>query len=125
MEFFAKIISIVKLFSLCRLSNSSQYDNVPTRIFSTSNGLTKKNRDAVFSVPRPSRLYKHQKETQDEIEMLEEYFNNFRTASIGTQTGSRLPSSPNDPGYVRHTASNWPQNHRIKTPGGSPERDRV
>ncbi|XP_043471713.1 uncharacterized protein LOC122504597 isoform X2 [Leptopilina heterotoma] len=108
-----------------RLSNSSQYDNVPTRIFSTSNGFTKKNRDAVFSVPRPSRLYKHQKETKDEIEMLEEYFNNFRTASIGTQTGSRLPSSPNDPGYVRHTASNWPQNQRIKTPGGSPERDRI
>ncbi|XP_051169492.1 uncharacterized protein LOC127286902 isoform X5 [Leptopilina boulardi] len=108
-----------------RFSDSSQYDNVPTRMFSSSNGFGKKNRDAVFSVPRPSRLYKHQEKTKDEIEMLEEYFNAYRTASIGTQTGNRLPSSPNDPGYVRHTASNWPQNLRIKTPGGSPERDRV
>ncbi|XP_033214575.1 uncharacterized protein LOC117171405 [Belonocnema kinseyi] len=105
-----------------RHSNSSQYDNVPTRMFSATSGILKKSRDAVFSVPRPSRLYKHQERTRDEIEMLEDYFSNFRTTSTATQT-NRLPSSPNDPGYVRHTASNWPQDLKTKTPGGSPERD--
>ena len=90
-------------------------------MFSSSNGILKKSRDAVFSVPRPSRLYRQQERTRDEIEMLEEYFTNFKT-STGTQT-NRLPSSPNDPGYVRHTASNWPQDLKTKTPGGSPERD--
>ena len=94
-------------------------------MFSSSNGILKKGRDTVFTVPRPSISYRHREKSKDEIEMLEEYFTTFRTTTTGTQTTNQLPSSPNDPGYVRHTASNWPQDLKSKTPGGSPERERI
>lgn len=106
-------------FSTDRYSDTSQYDNVPIRMRGTSPNY-KKGRDVSFNVPSPPKGYgKAYNKIKDEMEMLEECFGSLRTA--GTQTaGTRTPSSPTDPGYVRHTASNWPQETKIRTPGGSP-----
>ncbi|XP_066584310.1 uncharacterized protein [Prorops nasuta] len=107
-----------------RYSDNSQYDNVPTRIRGTSPGILKKSRDVSFNVPPPPKSYSDRRDNaKDDIQILEESFSSLRTISTGTQTGVRLPSSPTDPGYVRHTASNWPQDRKTKTPGSSPERD--
>ncbi|XP_012282933.1 uncharacterized protein LOC105701083 isoform X2 [Orussus abietinus] len=107
-----------------RYSDSSQYDNVPTRMRGQSQGILKK-RDVSFSVPPPPKGYGDR--TKDEIEMLEECFGAIRTTT-GTQIGNRdgrTPSTPIDPGYVRHTASNWPQDMKPKTPGSSPDHSRI
>ncbi|XP_076680734.1 uncharacterized protein LOC143375475 [Andrena cerasifolii] len=108
-----------------RYSDISQYDNVPIRMRGSSPRSQRKNRDVSFNVPSPSKGHgKAYEKTKDEIEMLEECFGALRTASTGTQTpGLRTPSSPTDPGYVRHTASNWPQETKMKTPGSSPTRN--
>lgn len=103
-----------------RNSDSSQYDNLPIRMRTLSPGILKKNRDVSFNIPGNRR--------DDEIERLEECFSALQ-ASIGTQTSANrrngnTPSSPNDPGYVRHTASNWPYDTKSKTPGSSPEHDK-
>lgn len=86
----------------------------------------RKNRDVSFNVPPPPKGYERDIErTKDEIEMLEECFSSLRTTTTGTQTNNvRTPSTPNDPGYVRHTASNWPQETKTKTPGTSPSHAR-
>ena len=108
------------LLDVHRFSDTSQYDNVPIRMRSTSPKNQKKSRDVSFNVPPPPVHY-----GKDEIEMLEECFTSLRTASTGTQTPNiRTPSSAVDPGYVKHTASNWPQESRMKTPGSSPNRAR-
>ncbi|KOX71527.1 hypothetical protein WN51_02397 [Melipona quadrifasciata] len=109
-----------------RHSDTSQYDNVPIRMRSTSPKSQKKSRDVSFNVPPPPQHYgKEFDEKKDEIEMLEECFTSLRTASTGTQTPNiRKPSSAVDPGYVKHTASNWPHESRTKTPGSSPNRAR-
>ncbi|XP_043521699.1 uncharacterized protein LOC122534793 [Frieseomelitta varia] len=108
-----------------RYSDTSQYDNVPIRMRSTSPKSQKKSRDVSFNVPPPPHYGKEFDEKKDEIEMLEECFTSLRTASTGTQTPNiRTPSSAVDPGYVKHTASNWPQESRTKTPGSSPSRAR-
>lgn len=105
-----------------RNSNSSQYDNVPTRMRRMSPGILKKlgSRDVSFNIPPASRNFGN----GDRIERLEDCFDALQN-SIGTQTGSQRdvasPSSPNDPGYVRHTANNWPYDMKAKTPGSSPE----
>ncbi|XP_076621997.1 uncharacterized protein LOC143342218 [Colletes latitarsis] len=108
-----------------RYSDTSQYDNVPIRMRGTSPSQ-KKNRDVTFKIPPPPKGYgKVYDKTKDEMEMLEECFGVLRTTSTGTQTpGIRSPSSPTDPGYVRHTASNWPQEIKTKTPGHSPNQTR-
>ncbi|XP_067216621.1 uncharacterized protein [Linepithema humile] len=90
-----------------RYSDNSQYDNVPIRMRGSSSGILKSyQRDPSFNMPPPPKEYRYRgrERTKDEIEMLEEYLGVLKTT--GTQTA---PSSPNDPGYVRHTASNWPQ----------------
>ncbi|XP_017763185.1 PREDICTED: uncharacterized protein LOC108552981 [Eufriesea mexicana] len=109
-----------------RYSDISQYDNVPIRMKGTSPKVHKKNRDVSFNVPPPPKGYgKEMVQRKDEIEILEECFTSLRTASTGTQTPNiRTPSSPTDPGYVRHTANNWPQDTKLKTPGSSPNRTR-
>lgn len=105
-----------------RYSDISQYDNVPTRMRGTSLGILKKHRDVSFNVPPPPKNYGNGRErSRDEIEMLEDCFDVLRTTSTGTQTGNRTPSSPTDPGYVRHTASNWPHETKAKTPRSSPD----
>lgn len=102
-----------------RYSDTSQYDNVPVRMRGTSSGILKKDRGVSLALKTPSKLDERSK---NEIEMLEECFSSLR--STGTQTGVRTPSSPTDPGYVRHTASNWPHDVKAKTPGSSPEHNR-
>ncbi|XP_076764947.1 uncharacterized protein LOC143431856 [Xylocopa sonorina] len=95
-----------------RYSDTSQYDNVPVRMRGTSPKAQKKDRDVSFNIPPPPS------KTRSEIEMLEDCFRSFRTVTTGTQTPNvRTPSSPNDPGFVRHTASNWPQESKAKTIG--------
>ncbi|PBC29359.1 hypothetical protein APICC_03354 [Apis cerana cerana] len=107
-----------------RYSDTSQYDNVPVRMRGTSLRSQKKSRDVSFNVPPPPKGYEQELDQEkDEIEMLEECFTSLRTTSTGTQTPNlRTPSSPTDPGYVRHTASNWPQENKTKTSGSSPNR---
>lgn len=136
----------------CRYSDSSQYDNVPTRMRGSSPGILKRQRDVSFADPRRSRGYRPQEtaedhpgrqqqqrrqrpDTRDEIEMLEECFDELRTSTTTTATTSAAtqtigadrktstatiivgaPVTPNDPGYVRHMSSNWPQNLKPKTP---------
>jgi len=78
-------------------------------------------RDVTFNVPPPPKDYRSRR-SKDDIEMLEEYLGVLRTT--GTQT-ARTPSSPTDPGYVRHTASNWPQDIKSSTPRPSPEHSRI
>ncbi|XP_053996147.1 uncharacterized protein LOC128885857 [Hylaeus anthracinus] len=131
---FAKIVNpgvkIMKVehdvdeaFDAYRYSDMSQYDNVPIRMRGTSSSQ-KKNRDVSFNIPSPPKGYGKDHD-KDEIEVLEECFNALRTTSTGTQTPAiRMPSSPTDPGYVRHTASNWPQEMKTKTPGSSPNHTR-
>ncbi|XP_011641509.1 uncharacterized protein LOC105429944 [Pogonomyrmex barbatus] len=104
-----------------RYSDNSQYDNVPIRMRGSSGILKSHHRDVSFNVPPPPKDYRSRR-SKDEIEMLEEYFGVLKTT--GTQT-SRTPSSPTDPGYVRHTASNWPQEIQSSTPKPSPEHSRV
>ncbi|KAL6254690.1 hypothetical protein P5V15_013997 [Pogonomyrmex californicus] len=104
-----------------RYSDNSQYDNVPIRMRGSSGILKSHHRDVSFNVPPPPKDYRSRR-SKDEIEMLEEYFGVLKTT--GTQT-SRTPSSPTDPGYVRHTASNWPQEIKSSTPKPSPEHSRV
>ncbi|XP_076235090.1 uncharacterized protein LOC143179662 [Calliopsis andreniformis] len=110
-----------------RYSDISQYDNVPIRMRRSSPRSQKKNRDVSFSVPPSTESYgKAYEKAKDEIEMLEECFGALRATSTGTQTpGIAIPSSPTDPGYVRHTASNWPQEMKTKTPGSSPNHVRI
>ncbi|XP_017882215.1 uncharacterized protein LOC108626191 [Ceratina calcarata] len=108
---------VEEAFEGYRHSDTSQYDNVPIRM----RGSQKKGRDVSFNIPPPPKGYDQNK---DEIEMLEECFSSLRTTS--TQTPNvRSPSSPTDPGYVRHTVSNWPKETKTKTPGSSPTRDRI
>ncbi|XP_071564917.1 uncharacterized protein [Temnothorax nylanderi] len=104
-----------------RYSDNSQYDNVPTRMRGHSGILKGHQRDVSFNVPPPPKDYRS-KRSRDDIEMLDEYFGVLRTT--GTQT-ARTPSSPTDPGYVRHTASNWPQDVKSSTPRPSPEHSRI
>ncbi|KAK2585068.1 hypothetical protein KPH14_008584 [Odynerus spinipes] len=104
-----------------RYSDASQYDNVPVRMRGTSLGILKRSRDVSFDSSHKIHG-KIDERSRDEIEMLEECFSTLR--STGTQTGVRLPSSPTDPGYVRHTANNWPHELKTKTPGSSPEHTR-
>lgn len=121
---FAKHVHFRFYFLYDRYSDNSQYDNVPIRMRGASPKNQKKHRDVTFKVPPPPKGYEKELDrTKDEIEMLEECFTSLRTASTGTQTPNvRTPSSPNDPGYVRHTASNWPHESKAKTPGSSPNR---
>ncbi|XP_058797843.1 DDB1- and CUL4-associated factor 5 isoform X2 [Phymastichus coffea] len=111
-----------------RLSDSSQYDNVPTRMRGSSPGILKRQRDVSFEDRRRSRGSRPSAATtgtaaasqRDEIAMLEECFDALRTSTTtttATQTTtnaakssrqSHTPASPNDPGFVRHAASNWP-----------------
>ncbi|XP_043281940.1 uncharacterized protein [Venturia canescens] len=101
-----------------RNSDSSQYDNVPTRMAGNPDGILKRHRDASFNVSSPLRTYVAKDgSNHDDIEMLEEWINVLKTTT-GTQTG---PSSPTDPGYVKHTANNWPKDLKLKTPGSSLE----
>ncbi|XP_025992588.2 uncharacterized protein LOC105203253 [Solenopsis invicta] len=104
-----------------RYSDNSQYDNVPIRMRGSSGILKGHHRDVSFNVPPPPKEYRSRR-SKDDIEMLQEYFGVLRTT--GTQT-ARVPSSPTDPGYVRHTASNWPQDVKSSTPRPSPEHDRI
>ncbi|XP_011310327.1 uncharacterized protein [Fopius arisanus] len=97
-----------------RYSDSSQYDNVPTRIAS---GILK-HRDRAY-ISRALGTDGH----RDEIEALEEWVGVLRKSTTGTQTGN-VPSSPTDPGYVRHTANNWPREMKAKISRSSPERER-
>ncbi|KMQ90838.1 hypothetical protein RF55_9362 [Lasius niger] len=104
-----------------RYSDNSQYDNVPVRMRGPSSGILKAHhRDVSFNVPPPPKEYRSggRERSKDEIEMLEEYLGVLRTT--GTQT-PRTPSSPAEPGYVRHTASNWPQDVKSSTPRLSPD----
>ncbi|XP_034934504.1 uncharacterized protein [Chelonus insularis] len=101
-----------------RYSDSSQYDNVPTRL---APGILKRGRDAYHA--HTGRSYRIPDRTKDEIEMLEEWVGVLRKSTTGTQTPSALPSSPTDPGYVKHTANNWPRDFKYKTPGSSPNRE--
>ncbi|XP_044008903.1 uncharacterized protein LOC122852874 isoform X2 [Aphidius gifuensis] len=82
-----------------RFSDLSQYDNVPTRI---APGILKRGYN-MSSINNNKRAVGR---GRDEIEKLEEWVGVLRKSTTGTQTG---PSSPTDPGYVRHTASNWPR----------------
>lgn len=107
-------------FFIIRYSDSSQYDNVPTRINGNPEGILKR-RDVSFNVPASLRAYRAQAgPNKDDIEMLEEWISVLKSSN-SSKTG-RSPSSPTDPGYVRHTASNWPRELKSKTPGSSPER---
>lgn len=105
-----------------RYSDNSQYDNVPVRMRQSSGILKTYHRDVSFNAPPPPKEYRSsggRERSKDEIEMLEEYLGVLR--STGTQT-PRTPSSPAEPGYVRHTASNWPQDFKSSTPRPSPDR---
>ncbi|XP_012529495.1 uncharacterized protein LOC105832788 isoform X2 [Monomorium pharaonis] len=104
-----------------RYSDNSQYDNVPIKMRGSSGILRGHHRDVSFNVPPPPKDYRSRR-SKDDIEMLEEYFGVLK--STGTQT-ARSPSSPTDPGYVRHTASNWPQDVKSSTPRPSPEHSRI
>ncbi|XP_046605698.1 uncharacterized protein LOC124298116 isoform X1 [Neodiprion virginianus] len=114
-----------------RNSDTSQYDNVPTRMRSMSpSGILKRNRDVSFTVPAAPKMHYGRNGSparKDDIQRLEECFSAIQN-SIGTQTAGlrdlEIPSSPNDPGYVRHTASNWPRDLKSKTPGSSPEHEK-
>ncbi|XP_014236004.1 uncharacterized protein LOC106658518 [Trichogramma pretiosum] len=131
-----------------RLSDSSQYDNVPARMRGGSSpGILKRQHDAYSTDPRRLQGYpgtdqqRRQLTTQrdrDEIEMLEEYFDELRMSTTNTATRttiaepttirigssasrkivggttSKTPVSPSDQGYVKHTASNWPQQLKSK-----------
>ncbi|XP_014216711.1 uncharacterized protein LOC106645379 [Copidosoma floridanum] len=144
-----------------RYSDSSQYDNVPTRMrgSTSSPGILKRQRDAFFGDQRRSRDYRHHPVAtederlrqqqrnrshpgttatpRDEIEMLEDYFDGLRMSTRSTNratqttdakktmvpggvvsevTTTAAPISPNDPGFVRHTASNWPHSLKPNTP---------
>ncbi|CAK9802136.1 hypothetical protein ANTPLA_LOCUS3094 [Anthophora plagiata] len=109
-----------------RYSDTSQYDNVPVRMRGMPSKNKKENHDVSFNVPPPPKGYgKEIDKSKNELEMLEECFHSLRTSSTGTQTPNlRTPSSPNDPGYVRHTVNNWPQETGTKTPGSSPSHTR-
>lgn len=123
--YFLKFLYLISWFSnINRYSDASQYDNVPVRMKGMSPKNQKKNRDVSFNIPPPPKGYgKEVDQRKDEIEILEECFTSLRTASTGTQTlNVRTPSSPTDPGYVKHTASNWPHETKIKTPSSSPSR---
>lgn len=89
---------------------------MPTKI---SSGILKRGRDAYYA---SSKSYSGTEKKKDEIAMLEEWVGVLRKSTTGTQT-SAMPSSPNDPGYVRHTANNWPRYFKAKTPGSSPLRE--
>ncbi|XP_020280040.1 uncharacterized protein LOC109852880 isoform X2 [Pseudomyrmex gracilis] len=106
-----------------RYSDNSQYDNVPIRMRGLSSGRSH-HRDVFFNAPPPPKDFRSRgrERSRDEIEMLEEYFGVLK--STGTQT-ARIPSSPTDPGYVRHTASNWPQDAKSSTPRPSPEHSKI
>lgn len=89
----------------------------------TSSSILKKDRGVSLNGSLAPKTHNRIDErNKNEIEMLEECFSSLR--STGTQTGVRTPSSPTDPGYVRHTASNWPHDLKAKTPGSSPEHNR-
>lgn len=105
------------LWPASRYSDNSQYDNVPIRMRGSSG--KGHHRDVSFNVPPPPKDYRSSK---DDVEMLEQYFGVLRTT--GTQT-ARTPYQPTDPGYVRHTASNWPQDVKSSTPRPSPEDPRI
>ncbi|XP_047348674.1 uncharacterized protein LOC124948706 isoform X2 [Vespa velutina] len=106
-----------------RYSDTSQYDNVPVKMKGISSSILKKDRGVSLNGSLASKTHnKIDERSKNEIEMLEECFSSLR--STGTQTGVRTPSSPTDPGYVRHTASNWPHDLKAKTPGSSPEHNR-
>ncbi|XP_014481807.1 PREDICTED: uncharacterized protein LOC106748106 [Dinoponera quadriceps] len=96
-----------------RYSDNSQYDNIPVRIRGSPSGILKGYRDVSFTMPDPPKNYgpRGRERSKEEIEMLEECFGALKTT--GTQT-ARIPSSPNDPGYVRHTANNWPQDAKSR-----------
>lgn len=98
----------------------SQYDNVPIRMRGSS-GMNGHQRDVSFNMPPPPKDYRSER-SKDDVEMLEQYFGALRTT--GTQT-ARTPYMPTDPGYVRHTASNWPQDVKSGTPRPSPEHPRI
>ncbi|XP_011875066.1 PREDICTED: uncharacterized protein LOC105566011 [Vollenhovia emeryi] len=100
-----------------RYSDNSQYDNVPIRMRGSAGILKGHHRDVSFNVPPPPKDYRSRRSKGD-LEMLEEYLGELRTT--GTQT-ARAPYSPTDPGYVRHTASNWPQDVKSSTPRHSLE----
>lgn len=105
-----------------RYSDNSQYDNVPVRMRGGPPGILRgHHRDVSFNVPPPPKDYRSRR-SKDDIEMLEEYFGVLK--STGTQT-ARTPYSPTDPGFVRHTASNWPQDVKSSTPKPSPEHSRI
>lgn len=102
---------------LYRFSDTSQYDNVPTRLSTSASGTSRKQRDVSFADPRRSRDYQQQTATaamviQDEIEMLEECFDALKTPPTTTASSAKntttISISPNVPGYVKQTASNWP-----------------
>ncbi|KYQ48213.1 hypothetical protein ALC60_12767 [Trachymyrmex zeteki] len=107
-----------------RYSDNSQYDNVPVRMRArgSSGILRSHHRDVSFNVPPPPKDYRSRR-SKDDIEMLEEYFGVLKTT--GTQTARAPPYSPTDPGYVRHTASNWPQDVKSSTPKSSPEHSKI
>ncbi|XP_057318823.1 uncharacterized protein LOC130663558 [Microplitis mediator] len=103
-----------------RYLDSSHFDTMSTRL---APGILKRGRDAYHA--SSGRSYRSNDRTKDEIEILDEWVGVLRKSTTGTQTTmpSSLPSSPNDPGYVRHTASNWPREIKFKTPGSSPNRE--
>jgi len=116
-------VSVLKynfVWTTSRYSDNSQYDNVPIRMRGSS-GILRGHRDVSFNVPPPPKDYRSRR-SKDDIEMLEQYFGVLKTT--GTQT-ARTPYSPTDPGYVRHTASNWPQDVKSSTPKLSPEHSRI
>lgn len=113
----------------CRFSDTSQYDNVPTRLRGSSTstspaaGISRRPRDVSFADPRRSRDSQQTAVAviQDEIEMLEECFDALKTtmatsapttssvtASPARKTTTTISIGPNSPGYVKQTASNWP-----------------
>ncbi|XP_063995317.1 uncharacterized protein LOC135172839 isoform X2 [Diachasmimorpha longicaudata] len=99
-----------------RYSDSSQYDNVPTRI---APGILKHDRDRYYNIPRA--LGKNHR--RDEIDALEEWVGVLRKSTTGTQTRN-IPSSPTEPGYVRHTANNWPREMQGKLSGSTIQGER-
>ncbi|XP_015122424.1 uncharacterized protein LOC107044881 [Diachasma alloeum] len=98
-----------------RYSDSSQYDNVPTRI---APGILKHDRDRSYNISRALGTDRH----RDEIDALEEWVGVLRKSTTGTQTRN-IPSSPTDPGYVRHTANNWPREMKGKISGSILQRE--
>ncbi|CAG5093667.1 Protein of unknown function [Cotesia congregata] len=102
-----------------RYLDSSHFDTISTRL---APGIMKRGRDNYLV--SSGRSYRSDR-SKDGIEMLDEWVGVLRKSTTGTQTTipSTLPSSPNDPGYVRHTASNWPREIKFKTPGSSPNRE--